>query len=545
VDLGGREESTVLGYGRKVPAAWAAFANGSFGHMLDYDDTGGGHVSVTTIPVAFSLAEKLGGVSGQDFIAAVACGMDIQTRLARAIPIPDWTMTEGWFATQLFGYLSGSATAGRLMRLDAQQMANALGIAFNQMSGSRQMAVGEATHMRSMQAGFSGQGSVLAAQLAQRGIIGSKDVIEGRYGLFKTYVRTDEPDWDTIVGALGSRFPILETHAFKVWPACGYTRVTNAAALELRMQHGLDPEDIESVAIIGGTGGTRLLSEPLELKRRPKTSIDGKYSIPFTTAIMLSKGSVTLRDYTDAGLSDPAVLKMAERIRYRQGATPPRKGGSSAASIGTTTIEIRMSNGQGIRMHADKRSRGSFESGQRGIARAEVPGLRVVFREPDQRARYRTGDRPHRQTRGLARCGRHHQNVIRARISAVPGQYVPVNPHSSRTRGTARNPPWKRSYEKHHETRYCARSRRGNVFCIICRGHPATTGGLSIKANPRAGGLFPGRRRRLHNEVRRAEAHGALGTSGGSRQPDRCRRRNRGGAPGARSTGRLHAIRGR
>ena len=346
MEVGGREESTVLGYGHKVPAAWAAFANGSFGHMLDYDDTGGGHVSVTTIPVAFSLAEKLGGVSGRDFIAAVGCGMDIQTRLSLAIPIPDWTMTEGWFATQLFGSLSGAATAGRLLRLDAHQMANALGIGFNQMSGSRQMAVGEATHMRSMQAGFSGQGAVIAAQLAQRGIIGSKDVLEGRYGLFRTYVRTNEPDWDAIVGALGSRFPILETHGFKVWPACGYTRVTNAAVLQLRTQHGLDPENIEAVTVVGGTGGTRLLSEPLELKRRPKTSIDGKYSIPFTTAIMLSKGSVTLRDYTDAGLNDPAVLRMAERITYREGSTPAQKGGSSAASIGTTTVEIRMRNGQ-------------------------------------------------------------------------------------------------------------------------------------------------------------------------------------------------------
>src|SRR6185369_412564 len=119
-----------------------------------------------------------------------------------------------------------------------------------------------------------------------------------------------------------------------------------AAALQLTHDHGLKPEDIKSVAVIGGTGGTRLLSEPLELKRRPKTSIDGKYSIPFTTAIMLSKGSVTLRDYTDAGLNDPAVLRMAERITYREGATPPRKGGSSAASVGTTTLEIRTRNGQ-------------------------------------------------------------------------------------------------------------------------------------------------------------------------------------------------------
>ena len=61
---------------------------------------------------------------------------------------------------------------------------------------------------------------------------------------------------------------------------------------------------------------------------------------------MLSKGSVTLRDYTDAGLNDPAVLRMAERITYREGSTPSQKGGSSAASIGTTTVEIRMRNGQ-------------------------------------------------------------------------------------------------------------------------------------------------------------------------------------------------------
>jgi 2-methylcitrate dehydratase PrpD len=345
--FGGTRESTVLGFGHKAPAAWAAFANGSFAHMLDYDDTGGGHVSITTVPVAFALAEKLGGVNGRDFIAAVSCGIDIQTRLALSVPIPDWTITEGWFATQLFGYLSGAATAGRILGLNPDQMANALGIGFNQMSGSRQMAVGEATHMRSMQAGFSGQGSVLAAELAQRGIIGSKDVIEGRYGLFKTYIRTNDPDWEAIVGGLGVRFPILETHGFKVWPACGYTRVTNTAALQIRNEHQVDPQSIESVTVIGGTGGTKLLCEPLELKRRPKTSIDGKYSIPFTTAVMLTKGGVGLRDYTEEGLNDPAVLSTAELVAYRDApATAQIKGGSSAGSVGNTTLEIKMRDGR-------------------------------------------------------------------------------------------------------------------------------------------------------------------------------------------------------
>ena len=51
-DLGGKPQSTLLGFGDKAPAPWAVFVNGSLGHMLDYDDLGGGHVSIVTVPVA-------------------------------------------------------------------------------------------------------------------------------------------------------------------------------------------------------------------------------------------------------------------------------------------------------------------------------------------------------------------------------------------------------------------------------------------------------------------------------------------------------------
>lgn len=349
-DLGGRPEATMLGFGGKAPAPWAVFANGSLGHMLDYDDLGGGHVSIVTVPVALALAEKAGGMSGRDLITAIAAGADLMTRLTLAIRIPDWTMTEGWFATQLLGFIGGAATAGRALGLDAEAMENALGIGFNQMSGSRQMAVGAATHMRSMQAGFSGQGAVLASELARRGIVGAREILEGRYGLFKTYVRTNEPDWDAILGGLGARFPLLDTHGFKVWPACGYTRPVNAAVLQLREALGLRPEDVESITVVGGTRATQLLSEPLERKRRPLTSIDGKYSIPFTTAVIMVKGNVTLLDYTEEGLRDPAVLAMADRVSYRaENAFPDVVGGSS--SVSRPTIEVRTRDG---RTHARK-----------------------------------------------------------------------------------------------------------------------------------------------------------------------------------------------
>jgi 2-methylcitrate dehydratase PrpD len=314
--------------------------------MLDYDDLGeSGHPAIVTIPVALAVAEKLGGASGRELIAAVAAGMDVMTRITQAIDVPDWTMTEGWFATQLFGFIAGAVTAGRLLRLDEEQMENAIGIGFNQMSGTRQMAVGAATHMRSMQAGFSGQGAVLAAELARRGIVGSKAVVEGRYGIFRTYIRGNEPDWSAIVDGLGVRFPLLEKHGFKVWPACGYTRTTNASTLYLREKHGLQPGNIESITIVGGTGGTQQLCEPLERKRRPQTSIDGKFSIPFTTAVMMAKGNVTLRDYTAEGLADADVLAMADRITYRAGTQAiTGKGGSS--DVSRTAVEIVTKDGR-------------------------------------------------------------------------------------------------------------------------------------------------------------------------------------------------------
>jgi 2-methylcitrate dehydratase PrpD len=158
-------------------------------------------------------------------------------------------------------------------------------------------------------------------------------------------VRTEHPDWDAVGGGLGERFPMLDVHGFKVWPACGYTRPTNTAVMALRNELGVRPEDVEAIAVIGGTGATQLLSEPLGLKRRPQLSIDGKYSIPFTTAVMMLKGNVTLHDYTDEGLRDPRVLAMADRVTYRPGAPGalPR-GGDSAVS--RPTVEVRLKDGR-------------------------------------------------------------------------------------------------------------------------------------------------------------------------------------------------------
>ena len=344
-------DASLWGFGGRAPAGLAVFLNASLGHMVDYDDVGaGGHLSIATIPVAIALAQQRKPVSGRALITALAAGFDVHTRLNQAIRLPDWTIAEGWFPTQLFGYLSGTSTAARLLGFDSGAVENAFGIAFNQMAGSRQMAVGAATHMRSMQAGFSGQASVLSVDLTTAGIVGSREVLEGRYGLFRTYIRT-EPDWDAMLSGLGKEFPVMGVHGFKVWPACGYTRAPNASIHSLRARHGIKADDVRRVSIIGGTGGTRLLCEPLENKRRPKLAIDAKFSIPYTCAVMLARGTVTLSDYTDEALLDPRILAIADKFDYRDdpGSVLPVGGYSS---LSRPTVEIEMADGRVFRERA-------------------------------------------------------------------------------------------------------------------------------------------------------------------------------------------------
>ena len=319
---GGKEESSVLAFGGKVPCWMAAFANGAMGHMVDYDDMhmlGKTHPSVTTVLPGFAVAERLENIGGKEFISAVALGNDVIIRLGRAITLSpqgrdEWTMDKGWFATQLFGFISATVTAGKLLGLNVEQMVNAIGIAYAQLSGNRQMGTGLAAETRAIQAAWTGKGGVLSALLAQRGVTGSRDSFNGKYGLFKVYLQA-EPDRDSLVGELGRRFDGINTQ-FKPWPACGGTHSSIYSTIELMHEKNIKPDEISGIKVIGGSPHVKLLSEPIESKRRPEEAIDAKYSVPFTVAIAAAKGNVTLRDYTPEGLKDASVLEMAEKVSY-------------------------------------------------------------------------------------------------------------------------------------------------------------------------------------------------------------------------------------
>jgi 2-methylcitrate dehydratase PrpD len=128
-ELGGTPQSTIIGYGLKVPADNAAQVNGSMIHALDYDDghpVSLVHVGCVLISTVFAIAERMGDVTGKELLAAVALGQDFDSRLGLASRPGSTALGAGWHPTTLFGYITAAAIASKVMRLDEERMINAI-----------------------------------------------------------------------------------------------------------------------------------------------------------------------------------------------------------------------------------------------------------------------------------------------------------------------------------------------------------------------------------------------------------------------------------
>jgi 2-methylcitrate dehydratase PrpD len=314
-EWGGAPQSTVWGYRDKFPAPHAAQINATFGHSLDYDDVHEAatmHPGVITIPTSFALAETLGGLSGRDFIQGVAVGGDMISRLGLATRPGQNIHQFGWHFTTLNGFMVSAALAAKLLGLTQEQIVYAIGIGYHQVSGNGQ-PVRDGVLTKRLGPGFAVKGGMTAALLAQKGVTGAVNAItEGECSYYKVYHGGSYSE-EKLTGGLGTHFENTNI-SIKPYPACRGTHTFIDAALQVREENGIAPEDIESITLWTGKGTRQLLCEPFEHKRAPRNPVDAQFSVPWGAAVALTKGAVGLGDYTDEAIQDPAVLAMAQRI---------------------------------------------------------------------------------------------------------------------------------------------------------------------------------------------------------------------------------------
>jgi 2-methylcitrate dehydratase PrpD len=328
---GGTAESTLLGFDARVPAPAAALANGAMAHALNFEDVypGGGHLGAVTFPATLAVAERQGGVSGREFLAALAAGTEIAARLQVAVRrADDGTAEAKPQPTQMLGYFSAAASAGRVLRLDTSAMLDALGLALMQASGNRQVVV-EGTPAKAIYAAFPNHGGVLSALLSQRGLRAGCAIFEGEAGFFPTFYngRYHPP---ALTERLGEEFCTLAV-GFKPWPTTNRAHPFIEAALELAATH--PPDTIAEVHVRGGNH-IRTFCEPLATRQRPRTSVEAEDSIFFGVAKALVNRQVMLADFQPEGLQQPETVQLAARMRY---SIEPELGHAGIVEIATVS----------------------------------------------------------------------------------------------------------------------------------------------------------------------------------------------------------------
>jgi 2-methylcitrate dehydratase PrpD len=338
-ETGGTPEATVIGLGRRLPSAQAALANATLCHGLDFDDTHADavcHVTVVVGPAALAVAEAR-RASGRDVLAALVGGSEVVARLGMAAA--GAFHHRGFHPTAVCGVFGATAAAARLGALDAGATTRALGIAGSFASGLLAF-LEDGSPTKPIHPGWAAHGAVVAARLAAHGAAGPAAVLEGRYGLYEAFVGQAGPaPLDRELSDLGTRWETRRI-AIKPYPACHYAHGVLGAAEHAIGGQALAADEIVDVVVTVPEAAVPIVLEPAGAKRAPRTEYEGKFSLPYSAAAMLVRGTVGVETYTEKAIGDPGILEVAGRVRYETRAYP------TAARAFPGGIRIRLRDGR-------------------------------------------------------------------------------------------------------------------------------------------------------------------------------------------------------
>lgn len=310
--LGGHGDGSVIGFPDRLPPAWSALVNGVLAHGIDFDDTheeGVVHVSCSVAPAALAAAEAT-GAEGARFLTALVLGMETAVRLG--IAAPGRFHDRGFHPTGVCGAFASTVVAGTLMDLPAPRLTDALGLSGSMAAGLMEFLT-DGTWSKRLHAGWAAHAGLVAARLAAEGFLGPRQVLDGRFGFYRSHLGDDGWDVDAVTRDLGRRWHLLEI-GMKPYPACHMTHAFIDCAARLRREPGVAPDAVTSAACFIHPREMPIVCEPRASKLDPQTEYDAQFSLPYTVACMLVRGHVGLDDFTADAIRDPAVLALARRV---------------------------------------------------------------------------------------------------------------------------------------------------------------------------------------------------------------------------------------
>lgn len=300
---GGRPEATLAGTGDKVPPRAAALSNGTTSHALDYDDTHFAHVghpSVGIYPAALAMGEAV-NAPAERVVEAFLVGAEASCRIGMVLGRGHYE--RGFHQTATAGAFGATVAVGRLLGLDAGQMANALGLVATRASGLKSQF---GTMGKPFNAGISASNGVEAALLASRGFVSARDGVGGPQGFVDTHADSvdEAAAWADPPPA---RF-VFEDVKYKFHACCHGTHAMIEALAKL--QRGGAAAGVEQVTV---------RTNPRWLKvcdiKDPRTGLEVKFAYGHLAAMVLEGVDTSAETtYTDALAADQRLGALAAKV---------------------------------------------------------------------------------------------------------------------------------------------------------------------------------------------------------------------------------------
>jgi 2-methylcitrate dehydratase PrpD len=303
---GGRREATVLMYGGKIPAYNAVFANSLMARALDYDDAmePGLHMGASSVITGFAVSERIGGCNGKEFLTALIVGGEAAARLN----LSEWQY-DGFDPTGVCGILGVSAVASRLLGLDASQTVHALALAFTRGAGSIQSNIDGALAAKLIQGCASREG-LISAELAEKGITGPENFLEGVWGYFHLYGK-NSGDMRRVVTDIGERFELTKT-MFKKYPSCAATFASTDAILWLSEHEDLSPGQISRIDVAVTPYVHKMVGHQFRLGATPR--VNAQFSIQYCVANALVRKQPRLEHFDEERVRESVIMGVARKV---------------------------------------------------------------------------------------------------------------------------------------------------------------------------------------------------------------------------------------
>ncbi len=330
----GKPEAGVIGGGFKTSADQAAWVNGTKAHALDYDDyfTPDGstpyHPTVAILPAVLAVGEEF-HLSGKDVLLSYITGFEVEARIAVACAEQQYEL--GWHTTSTLGSVGAAAAVAKMLKLDAEQIRVALGIA-SSLSGGLRKNFGTMT--KPLHAGNAARNGVVAAALAQRGFTADRNILDSPLSFCEVLGGEAGQEAAKVNQQGRKEFYILSPGiALKPYPSCAYSHWAIDAALDLRREAAIAPDNIVGVECRTSSGLPGLL-----IHSHPETALEGKFSLEYCVAIALIDGEVSLKQFTDEKVNASAVQELMKRIKYVH---PPEMGTGLVDLRGELVVKLR------------------------------------------------------------------------------------------------------------------------------------------------------------------------------------------------------------